>query len=159
MILSVYWGQITLGTDSRVDVSRCKSLLKILGDSEQITHRLMEHLDASKVEALATAVTRPTIALSYSDGNRELLFHKASEGQRAAVLLFLLLKQSDGPLIIDQPESDLDNKIIVQLSDSLHDAKQKRQLIFASHSANIVVNGSSELVGYIDVDSKWRTKF
>jgi type III restriction enzyme len=33
----------------------------------------------------------------------------------------------------------------------LHGAKQNRKLIFASHSANIVVNGSSELVGHLDV--------
>jgi type III restriction enzyme len=63
----------------------------------------------------------------------------------------MLLEQPGGPLIIDQPEGDLDNKIIADLTDKLHSAKQNRQLIFASHNANIVVNGSSELVGHLDV--------
>ena len=63
----------------------------------------------------------------------------------------MLLEQSGGPLIIDQPEGDLDNRIIAELTDKLHEAKQKRQLIFASHNANIVVNGSAEFVGQLDL--------
>ena len=129
----------------------CADLLKILGDTERIRNFLFEHLDSSRVEAIATAITKPEIALSYSDGTREISFEKASEGQRAAALLFMLLEQPGGPLIIDQPEGDLDNKIIVDLTYRLHDAKQNRQLIFASHNANIVVNGASELVGCLDV--------
>ena len=76
---------------------------------------------------------------------------RPQRGQRAAALLFMLLEQPGGPLIIDQPEGDLDNRIIAELTDKLHEAKQNRQLIFASHNANIVVNGSAELVGHLDV--------
>ena len=47
---------------------------------------------------------------------------------------------------------DLDNKIVSDLAEKLHDAKQNRQIIFASHNANIVVNGSSELVLSLDVN-------
>jgi type III restriction enzyme len=63
----------------------------------------------------------------------------------------MLLEQPGGPLVIDQPEGDLDNKIIADLTENLHSAKQNRQLIFASHNANIVVNGSSELVAHLDI--------
>ena len=140
-----------LGAASGEAQPECADLLKILGDTERIRKFLFEHLDASRVEAIATAITIPEIALSYSDGTREISFEKASEGQRAAALLFMLLEQPGGPLIIDQPEGDLDNKIIVDLTYRLHDAKQNRQLIFASHNANIVVNGASELVGCLDV--------
>jgi len=68
----------------------------------------------------------------------------------------MLLQQTGGPLIIDQPEGDLDNKVISEIADVLHQAKEKRQLLFVSHNANLVVNGSSEFVGYVEVseDSK-----
>ena len=133
--------------------------MKILGDTERIRSALTERMDTSRVEAIATAVPKPEITLSYCDGAREISFEKASEGQRAAALLFMLLEQPGGPLIIDQPEGDLDNKIIADLTDKLHTAKQNRQLIFASHNANIVVNGSSELVGYLDVKDSGERQF
>ena len=63
----------------------------------------------------------------------------------------MLLDQPGGPLIVDQPEGDLDNKVISAVTEKLHDAKQRRQIIFASHNANIVVNGSSELVISMDL--------
>ena len=126
-------------------------LIQIVGGTEKIRSALTENMDADKLGAISAAVPKPNIRLSYSDGSRQISFDKASEGQRAAALLFMLLEQSGGPLIIDQPEGDLDNKIIAELTDKLHEAKSKRQLIFASHNANIVVNGSSELVGHLDI--------
>ena len=145
----LYWRQ--MGAASGKECPACDSLRRILGESEGIYHAVTKRMDTTRVEAIATAVVHPEITLSYCDGGRELSFEKASEGQRAAALLFMLLEQSGGPLIIDQPEGDLDNRIISELTDKLHEAKQKRQLIFASHNANIVVNGSAELVGQLDL--------
>ncbi len=145
----LYWRQ--LAAASGEDRPKCADLVTILGDTGRIRSALAERMDTSRVELIATACPRPEITLSYCDGTREIAFEKASEGQRAAALLFMLLEQAGGPLIIDQPEGDLDNRIIADLTDKLHNAKQNRQLIFASHNANIVVNGSSELVGHLDV--------
>jgi len=133
------------------DQPHCQLLWKFIGDTENIRSTFVRLLDASRLETLSTALARPQIALFYCDGPREVTFDKASEGQRASALLFMLLEQEGGPLIIDQPEGDLDNKIIAELTEKLHGAKQRRQLIFASHNANIVVNGSSELVACLDV--------
>jgi type III restriction enzyme len=130
---------------------QCEDLMKVLGDTDKIRSALIERIDTARVEAISTAVPTPEIELSYCDGDRQIAFEKASEGQRAAALLFMLLEQPGGPLIIDQPEGDLDNSIITDLTEKLHNAKQKRQLIFASHNANIVVNGSSELVAPLDI--------
>ena len=58
----------------------------------------------------------------------------------------ILLNQEFGPLIIDQPEDDLDNKVIHQITENIIAAKHKRQLIFSSHNANIAVNGDAELI-------------
>jgi type III restriction enzyme len=116
-------------------------------------------MDTARLVAISAAVPVPAITLSYIDKTRKISFEKASEGQRAAALLFMLLEQPGGPLIIDQPEGDLDNRIIAELTDKLHTAKGKRQIIFASHNANIVVNGSSELVGHLEVTDTGTRQF
>jgi len=73
-------------------------------------------------------------------------FSDASAGQQATVLMYVLLNQEGPPLVIDQPEDDLDNEMISEIARLIWDSKKKRQLIFASHNANIVVNGDAELV-------------
>ena len=72
---------------------------------------------------------------------------KASPGERAVELLRLALSSTKGPLVIDQPEDDLDNEFLAnQLVALVHDAKRSNQLIFASHNANLVVHGDSEII-------------
>ena len=79
-----------------------------------------------------------------------ILFQNASAGQQATALLKTLLNQPGPPLIIDQPEEDLDNPVMLEIVKKVWEAKQKRQLIFASHNANLVVNGDAELVAWCD---------
>jgi energy-coupling factor transporter ATP-binding protein EcfA2/histidinol phosphatase-like PHP family hydrolase len=70
-----------------------------------------------------------------------------SAGQKAAAILAFLLSYGDQPLLIDQPEDDLDNALIYDLIVSqIHANKSRRQLIIATHNPNIVVNGDAELV-------------
>nr|WP_245752522.1 AAA family ATPase [Poseidonocella pacifica] len=128
-----------------------EALVEATGATSRAVERCVELMDVQRVEAIATAVPSDDISLLYCDGDRKISFEKASEGQRAAALLFMLLEQPGGPLLVDQPEGDLDNKIVSDLAEKLHDAKKNRQIIFASHNANIVVNGSSELVLGLDV--------
>lgn len=73
-------------------------------------------------------------------------FEDASAGQQATALLRVLLNQEGPPLIIDQPEDDLDNQVIHEVSEHIGQAKQRRQIIFTSHNANLVVNGDADLV-------------
>jgi chromosome segregation protein len=73
-------------------------------------------------------------------------FREASAGQQATALLTVLLNQPGIPLLIDQPEDDIDNRAIDQIIKNIWEAKKKRQLIFTSHNANLVVNGDAELV-------------
>ena len=56
-------------------------------------------------------------------------------------------------MIIDQPEDELDNKVIHQITENIVAAKHKRQLIFSSPNANIAVNGDSELIMTFDHNS------
>jgi chromosome segregation protein len=73
-------------------------------------------------------------------------FENASPGQQATALLSILLLQDGPPLLIDQPEDDLNMKIINDIVETLWQAKRHRQVIFVSHNANLVVNGDAELV-------------
>jgi predicted metal-dependent phosphoesterase TrpH len=71
----------------------------------------------------------------------------ASPGQVAAAVLAFILAQGDEPLILDQPEDDLDNQLIYDLIvRELRANKQRRQVIVVTHNPNIVVNGNADLV-------------
>ena len=70
-----------------------------------------------------------------------------STGQKATALLLLLMHRGDGPLIIDQPEDDLDNRFIYEdIVPRLRGTKGKRQVIFSSHNANIPVLGDADQI-------------
>ena len=70
-----------------------------------------------------------------------------SDGQRNTAALALLLAQEGGPLVIDQPEDELDSNFVFrELIPMLRKVKSKRQLIMATHNANLPVNGDAELV-------------
>jgi len=75
-----------------------------------------------------------------------LPFEHASPGQQATALLSILLLQDGPPLMIDQPEDDLNMKVINDIVETLWQAKTHRQVIFASHNANLVVNGDAEYI-------------
>ena len=95
------------------------------------------------------------IPIFYYQKNRDPIpFKDASAGQQATALLKVLLQEEKGPLLIDQPEDDLDKKVIEEIIQSIWQAKQKRQIIFASHDPNLVVNGDAELVIHCDYESQ-----
>ncbi|MDY7541826.1 AAA family ATPase [Cryobacterium sp. 5B3] len=72
---------------------------------------------------------------------------EASPGQKTAALLAVILQLGDQPLILDQPEDDLDNLLIYDLVvKTLRKVKTKRQVLVVTHNANIVVNSDAELV-------------
>ena len=70
-----------------------------------------------------------------------------STGQKATAVLLLLLLESDAPLIVDQPEDDLDNRFITEgVVPRMRAEKQRRQFVFSTHNANIPVLGDAELI-------------
>ena len=70
-----------------------------------------------------------------------------STGQKATAVLLLLLLESGAPLIVDQPEDDLDNRFITEgVVPRMREEKQRRQFIFSTHNANIPVLGDAELI-------------
>jgi len=69
-----------------------------------------------------------------------------SHGERVTAVLPIVMFESTRPLIIDQPEDDLDNQYVYDrvVQKGILVAKHLRQMIFATHSANVAVNGASE---------------
>jgi hypothetical protein len=70
-----------------------------------------------------------------------------STGQKATAVLLLLLLESDAPLVVDQPEDDLDNRFITDgVVPRMREEKRRRQFVFATHNANIPVLADAELI-------------
>ena len=70
-----------------------------------------------------------------------------SAGQKATAVLLILLLGSEAPLVVDQPEDDLDNRFIADVVvPTMREQKRRRQFLFSSHNANIPVLGDAELI-------------
>ena len=71
-----------------------------------------------------------------------------SDGQKHTILLTIaMLAESNDPLIIDQPEDDLDNAFIFSsVVRTLRHIKERRQVVIVTHNANIAVLGDSEII-------------
>lgn len=89
------------------------------------------------------------ITLYREDGTRagSLLDNGLSDGQKNTAILTLLFADGTGPIIIDQPEDELDSDFIYnQLVPLIRNIKNKRQVIISSHNANLPVNGDADLI-------------
>lgn len=111
--------------------------------------RIAQHLTPENwlVQSLTPIASVPVYEFRSREGEY-IPFKNASAGQQATALLKALLNQPGPPLIIDQPEEDLDNPVMLEIVNQLWDAKRLRQIVFASHNANLVVNGDAELVAW-----------
>lgn len=111
--------------------------------------KIAEELGADGFVAIANLKLEFLPNFLYRTNNEmedEVPFEDASAGQQATALINVLLNQGGFPLIIDQPEDDIDNRALEKIIEKLWKTKTTRQVIFSSHNANIVVNGDSELV-------------
>ena len=79
------------------------------------------------------------------DGGNFVPVDRGSPGQKTAALLAVILQMGPDPLLLDQPEDDLENKLIRHLAvETLKTIKRNRQLIISTHNANVVVTSGSE---------------
>jgi chromosome segregation protein len=125
--------------------------LQRLGFTPSELRKLAGSLDREGWLAVALTPLEDVPVFSYrSKEDQYIPFDHASAGQQATALLKTLLNQPGPPLIIDQPEEDLDNPVVLEVVEQIWAAKSRRQIIFASHNANLVVNGDAELVVWCD---------
>ena len=94
------------------------------------------------------------LSVEYSrrgDGTDFRPIAQASAGQRAAAMLAFLLAHGEEPLVLDQPEDDLDNHLIYDLVvRQIRENKLRRQIIVVTHNPNVVVNGDAEMLHVLD---------
>jgi energy-coupling factor transporter ATP-binding protein EcfA2 len=111
----------------------------------------------SFADAIRCWVPADDLQITYShrgNGRDWTPIQQGSQGQRASALLAFLLSFGDGPLVLDQPEDDLDNKLISELVVAqIRANKMRRQLLIVTHNPNVVVNGDAELVTVMDYGS------
>ena len=100
----------------------------------------LEKLESYKIEVVDEILVK--------DGSAINNLKNMSPGTRANLLLeYIVFNESDKPLLIDQPEDNIDNETIYnQLTTWFSALKKKRQVIVVTHDANIVINSDSENV-------------
>lgn len=102
-----------------------------------------------RIEELELAATTKIELNTASEGEPESwqTLEGLSTGQKATAVLLLLLLESEAPLVVDQPEDDLDNRFITDgVVPTMKEEKRKRQFVFSTHNANIPVLGDAELI-------------
>ena len=121
-------------------------------DKKSLDLRLVRHLAYLKqntpedIDRLLVWVPEDKLVLKFRKQGKEEDIQKGySAGERTAGMLGLLLALNDIPLIIDQPEDDLDTKLISNfVVEGFKKLKQKRQLLIVTHNPNIAVNANSD---------------
>ena len=141
----------------KYDISKKSSLINFV----QELHQKLE--EASKLPGIQSSLKKDRSAtevydfifgLEYLKPQYTLMFQDAqieqlSPGQRGALLLifYLLVDKDSNPIILDQPEENLDNETIVSLLvPVLTEAKQKRQIIMVTHNPNLAVVCDAEQI-------------
>ena len=123
--------------------------LNELGMSDAVQATFREQLIRTRQRELAAIRCSDSylLELRMEDGSHRQL-DDLSGGQRVSLLLSLLLETSDErPLVIDQPEDELDNRFLFDtVLPALKRLKGRRQIIVATHNPNIVVNGDADQV-------------
>ena len=115
-------------------------------------HRFEAALKAvppERIDRLALYLPDDAVEVSFKDRSARSWqpLTQGSPGQQTAALLAFVLGYGSEPIILDQPEDDLDNTLIYELLVSrLRETKTKRQVIVVTHNPNIVVHGDAELV-------------
>lgn len=122
-----------------------------LGMSETVADRFKEAMTKARLRKLTAIRCSDRYALDMRMPDDPTVWRgleDLSGGQRIAVLLSLLLETNDDrPLVIDQPEDELDNRFLWDtILPALRRLKGRRQVVVATHDANIVVNGDADQV-------------
>jgi hypothetical protein len=125
--------------------------LSAIGQSITVDRRFYTRLSNADIFELITTIMlwfpEDLVSVRYRprDGHGYVPVDRGSPGQKTAALLTVILQMGTDPLVLDQPEDDLENKLIRQLAvETLKDIKSDRQLIVSTHNANVVVTSAAE---------------
>lgn len=122
-----------------------ESLAKEAGIREEIAKKTIA-LTKGKIYKIQTLDIEDKVTVELNDLGWKHL-SSCSDGQKCTAILSIAMFERDIPLMIDQPEDSLDNSFIYQaVVTAIRKIKNGRQLIIATHNANIPVLGDSELI-------------
>lgn len=153
-----------------IDFNNCKETLDFLASLESKIYSVAANGNESAVGIsnilrkgkIASDVYNLLFNLSFLEPRYSLLFQETqieqlSPGQRGALLLifYLLVDKGRNPIILDQPEENLDNETVVNLLvPVLTEAKKRRQIIMVTHNPNLAVVCDAEQIIYSSFDRK-----
>ena len=121
--------------------------------SQRIIAHFQQHNDL--IAKLETMEIDDLPRIDLKDGSEYKNSAQLSTGQRCTVILPILLLQDERPLLIDQPEDNLDNAFVYDtVVRSVRGAKTSRQLIFITHNPNIPVLGDADRVFVLSSDGQ-----
>lgn len=107
----------------------------------------LKRVPPERIDRLAVYLPEDAVKVRFKDRGDWRHLTQGSPGQQTAALLAFVLGYGFEPIILDQPEDDLDNTLIYELLvRRLRETKTKRQVIVVTHNPNIVVHGDAELV-------------
>ena len=131
--------------------------LALFNGDKQVTKDLYEYFSESKnYEQFLVAIeieshncsVHASIVITYDDRP----IQDTSFGQRCTAAIVVLIMLGNTPLVIDEPEAHLDSSLIAKyLVELIKNVKVNRQLIFATHNANFVINGDAELIHILEI--------
>jgi len=101
---------------------------------------------------------KPVYELKLAGKDLKLL----SPGERGALLIvfYLMLKKDNVPLLIDQPEENLDNESIYEvLTNFIKLTKKERQIIIVTHNPNLAIVGDAEQIIFVNIDKENKNTF
>lgn len=129
-------------------------------DTKGLDLRLARHITwlnqntPEDIDRLLVWIPEDKLILKFKKQGREEDIQTGSAGERTAGMLGLLLALNNIPLIIDQPEDDLDTRLISTfVVPGFKALKQKRQLLLVTHNPNIAVNANSDSIVHMNFSS------
>jgi ABC-type lipoprotein export system ATPase subunit len=133
------------------------SLMRQADISKDQAQRIIAHFQQHNdlIAKLETTEIDDLPRIDLKDGAEYKNSAQLSTGQRCTVILPILLLQDERPLLIDQPEDNLDNAFVYDtVVRSVRGAKKNRQLIFVTHNPNIPVLGDADRVFVLSSDGQ-----
>lgn len=162
----------TLASDD--DWKQYKALLKfmLITESGNIEDLIGSSVDArfaklwkdkcnnETLNSMVKVVPEDKLQIKIIDENGSIDINEGSPGQKSAAILAFILNSGENPLIIDQPEDDLDNSLIYSLVvKSIRKMKSKRQIIIVTHNPNIPVLGDAEGIVVLERNNQGKVTF
>ncbi len=140
---------------ARIGLERDANALVDRGEvSERVAQVVLEYLGKPEiVHALEMLETADDPVIELNDGGVYKRAWALSTGQKCTAVLPILLMEHERPLLVDQPEDNLDNRFVSdKVVNTLRKVKERRQIVFTTHNPNIPVLGNAERVFAMESD-------